>query len=156
MSRWNSEAIVAAIARMRDDVGGFARMHGMSALSRQSMDLAVAEAVAGMVVPPLGTRNPAGRIEVSAATDGAWMSIRVEGDRCGAADLGTEQALPLASALADRVERSSAIDGGGTTVVMEFPMEPASTPIGQRGMCRGGAHRLPGARAAARAVRRRR
>ena len=83
---------------------------------------ATSEAVTNAVrhAYPVGV---AGDIRLAAATDGEWLTVRIE-DRGSGAERSTTRGLglPLMTALCDRMEFTPGNHGVGTIVLMEFPM----------------------------------
>ena len=122
VARWSYEAQVASIASVRNGVDGFAGRHGMSTAARADLAAAVSEAVADAVEHGRGLARP-GNVLVDAATDGAWITVRVAGDAPRDPPPG-RPALPLVMALSDRFECWQAREGAGRTVLMEFAMTP--------------------------------
>jgi hypothetical protein len=106
---------------MRHAVTAFGRRHGMGAGAQADVGGAVAEAVAVNLRPGA----PADLI-VDAATDGVWLSVRVRGSADTGSDAASRTALPLATALADRIEWEPGRHGAGATALMEFPMGAAA------------------------------
>lgn len=125
VARWTTDAVVAAIATMRREVCAFAQRHGMEPDLRHDVGVAVSEAVAAALAEIVSREARSGRLTVSAATDGAWLSVRVACDADRPVD-GGRAALPLVRALADRFEWGPAAGGSGASVLMEFHMRPAA------------------------------
>jgi hypothetical protein len=120
MARWVHEAASGTGAAARRDVTMFAQRHGMGEATAHEVGLAVCEAV------PYAADNGAtlrSRVVVEAATDGNWLSVRIDGDanRSGG-DADVVLDLPLMCELADRFEYGTRWPGSGTSVLMEFAM----------------------------------
>ena len=124
-AHWESEAAIGMIAAVRDGVGSFAGRHGMPRDGRENVRAAVAEAVADAVIRGRRADEP-GRVFVDAATDGAWLSVRIRDDGPGCED-GPAGGLPLVTCLPHSLEWDA--DREGTHVLMEFAMAPAASPV---------------------------
>jgi hypothetical protein len=123
MARWVHEAASGTGAAARRDVTMFAQRHGMGEATARDVGLAVCQAV------PYAADNGAtlrSRVVVEAATDGNWLSVRIDGDanRSGG-DADVVLDLPLVCELADRFEYGTRWPGSGTSVLMEFAMTGA-------------------------------
>jgi hypothetical protein len=141
MARWVHEAASGTGAAARRDVTMFAQRHGMGEVTAHDVGLAVCQAVP--YAADAGAKLPS-RVVVEAATDGHWLSVRIDGDadRSGG-DADVVLDLPLVCELADRFEYGTRWPGTGTSVLMEFAM------IGPRA---GGATPAPEETRVARAV----
>ena len=140
VARWECDAAVGAIATVRQGVNGFARRYGMRDAAREDLRAAVSEAVAD-AVSRAGVRQGGHSVVVDAATDGAWLSVRVIGAE-PARSATAPMALPLVAALADRVEWDP---GGaeGTRVLMEFALAPAPPQVAAWRTCGRRVRRRP-------------
>jgi hypothetical protein len=128
VARWSCTADADGVAPIAGSVAGFAGRHGMSAGCRGDVGAAVGAVVAHAASGALPRRHDVGRVTVDAATDGAWLSVRVVGEqRDGATLAGSELARPLVDALSDRLEWTDGGSRSGLNVVMEFPMTRTRT-----------------------------
>lgn len=126
MARLDQSATVAAIGEARRWVEAFASEHGMGPRQQGDLALAVSEAVTNAVRHAYPD-DVAGDIRLAAATDGEWLTVRIE-DRGTGAEESTSLGLglPLMTSLCDRIEFTPGNHGVGTIVLMEFPMgQPA-------------------------------
>lgn len=129
VARLDLQATVAAIGEARRWVQAFAAEHGMPAAERDDLAVAFSEAVTN-VVRHAYPADVDGEIKLAAATDGAWLTVRVDDRGTGTESTSFGLGVPLMTALADRIEVTPGFDGVGTTVLMEFPMcaAPESGP----------------------------
>ena len=121
------QATVPSIGEVRRWVTAFAAQHGMAAPTRTDLAAAVSEAVTNSVrhaYPPDRT----GEVVLDAATDGAWLTVRVSDRGCGTESTSLGLGLPLMHELAERIEYGPGPDGVGTIVLMEFPMHREAAP----------------------------
>ncbi len=130
VARWESQATPLAIETVRRDVAAFAARHGMRKRDRAPVALAVAEAVADAVV----RARPAAvstRLTVHAATDGEWLTVRVDDD-APPPHQDAALALPLVAAVCDRLEYGRSRDGGNR-LLMELALTGGRRPRVRRG-----------------------
>jgi serine/threonine-protein kinase RsbW len=116
-------------------VTAFAAEHGMGRRGRDSVAVAVSEAVTNAVrhaYPP----DAVGDVELAAATDGEWLTVRVRDRGRGTESTSLGLGMPLMERLADRVEVGASEAGAGTVVVLEFPVDEATAGRGLRRLTR--------------------
>src|SRR4051794_11332236 len=125
MARWVHQAASGAGAAARRDVTMFAQRHGMAEATARDVGVAVCRAVPYAADGSAALRS---RVVVEAATDGEWLSVRIDGDADrsgGDADVVLDL---LVCELADRFEFGTPWRGTGTSVLMEFAMTAAEAP----------------------------
>src|SRR3954452_22848566 len=104
-------------AAARRDVTMFAQRHGMGEATAREVGVAVCQVVPYAADISATSRS---RVVVEAATDGKWLSVRIDGDadRSGRdADVVLDL---LVCELADRFEYGTRWPATGTSVLMEF------------------------------------
>src|SRR3954453_6859435 len=119
MARWVHQAASGTGAAARRDVTMFAQRHGMGDAAARGVGVAVCQAVPYAADIGAALRSC---VVVEAATDGEWLSVRIDGDadRSGSdADVVLDL---LVCELADRFEYGTRWRGTGTSVLMEFAM----------------------------------
>lgn len=121
MSHWLCRAAPDALGWATSEVGAFAGAHGSCPAALTRVAVAVSEAL--VEVFDAESASHAGTV-VDAATDGLWLTVRLEGpgtwpEAAGRARLG---------ALADRVELSVDDRSGSVTALFEFPSD-AGRPL---------------------------
>ena len=121
MARLNQRATIAAIGEARRWVRAFPAEHGMRAGERERLALAVSEAVTNAVRHAYPAEQ-VGDVSLAAATDGEWLTVRIDDYGCGTESTSLGAGLPLMTDLSDRIEFTPGRNGIGTTVLMEFPM----------------------------------
>src|SRR3954447_4488627 len=125
MARWVHHAASGTGAAARRDVTMFAQRHGMGDAAARDVGVAVCQAVPYAADIGATLRSC---VIVEAATDGKWLSVRIDGDadRSGSdADVVLEL---LVCGLADRFEYGTRWPVTGTSVLMEFAMTRAEAP----------------------------
>jgi hypothetical protein len=125
MARWVHQVASGTGAAARRDVTMFAQRHGMGEATARDVGVAVCRAVPYAADVSAALRS---RVVVEAATDGEWLSVRIDGDadRSGRdADVVLDL---LVCELADRFEFGTPWRGTGTSVLMEFAMTATEAP----------------------------
>jgi hypothetical protein len=136
MARWVHQAASGTGAAARRDVTMFAQRHGMGDAAARDVGVAVCQAVPYAADIGATLRSC---VVVEAATDGKWLSVRIDGDadRSGSdADVVLEL---LVCERADRFQYGTRWPGTGTSVLMEFaitrPEAPGATPAPEQDHC---------------------
>ncbi len=124
-ARWESEPAIALIATVRDGLAAFAAAHGMTRDTREDVRSFVSEAMADAFARLRRDDEP-GSVTVDAATDGAWLSVRVK-DVARMRGAEPSAGLPLVSCLPHRLDWAA--DAAGTYVLMEFAMRPSARRV---------------------------
>jgi len=124
IERWSGDGPGDDVAGISRAVLSFARRHGMPVAGMEDVGGAVSEAIA-YATDRGSAAVSAHSLLVEAATDGAWLSVRVAGGaRRGGAVAESVLGLPLVMTVADRFEYGAESRRAGTSVLMEFAMTP--------------------------------
>ena len=138
ITRWSYEGLAAASSAAPLEVTHFAGHHGMAAGMGLAVGIAVAEAVAYAGDDDASSPSP---VVVEAAVDAECLSVRDDGGaRRSGADADVVLDLPQVMALAERFEYGTRWPSTGTSVLMEFPIEPGD-PARPGAACRGAGER---------------
>jgi anti-sigma regulatory factor (Ser/Thr protein kinase) len=120
IARLTRPATAATIGEARRWATMFAGEHGMERRQQDDLEAAVSEAVTGTVnVPESGE---VGDVDLAIATDGDWLTVRIEDRGCATGPMSYDRGLGLMTTPADRIEFGPSVGGDGTTVLMEFPV----------------------------------
>ena len=120
IARLTRPATAATIGEARRWATTFAGEHGMDRSRRDDLEEAVSEAVTGTV--DALEEGEAGDVALAIATDGDWLTVRIEEQGCATGPMSYDRGLGLLTTPADRIEFGPSIGCDGTTVVMEFPV----------------------------------
>jgi serine/threonine-protein kinase RsbW len=119
-------ATAESVGRLRREIAEFARSHGATDRSLESLNLAVSEAVTNVVVHAYREADTPGPILVVAAASEYTLIVTVEDEGCGmtprADSPGLGLGLGLMSRLADTFEIGPRAARSGMTLRMAFPL----------------------------------
>ena len=125
VARWVREAASGTGAAAGRDVMMFAQRHGMGDAAARDVGVAVCQAVPYAADIGAALRSC---VVVEAATDGKWLSVRIDGDADRSGSDADAVVDLLVCELADRFEYGTRWPGTGTSVLMEFAITRAEAP----------------------------